>query len=957
MSHSIRHPDAPRRPRIRSLCASLACIRDASGVTEVLSRLARGACEVSGSACAAALLSFADGALVVERFPPGPGPAAGLARQLLEALACESIRERAGPRILTARDLPGPICSFLPGDGVAIAVDVSPGGGTRGAIVVARPVGGGPDPDEGVLDDLAALAITGELVLERHRLLSSEALLTTALGHSTASLVITDTNARILYVNRAFERVTGHTAEAVIGHRTSILKSGKHPRAFYERMWEVLRAGNCWQGDMVNRRRDGELYEAELNIAPVKDPSGRITHYVGCHRDVSREKQTQRRLKEKMRELDDLNRELDDFVARVSTLLREPLRAIEAQAAMLGRGDGGITATDSVRRAEMVVAAARTLRRRIHELLKLSRVGKGRRVLTRVSLDDVVREAMRELAFAIRQKRANVQVGPLPAVLGDRVFLVELWTALLANAVQYSANRAPAVTIQVSPCPDTPPGFVRLVTRDTGAGIPERDLDRVFRPFFRGRDAPGDGAGMGLAIARRVVERHGGRIWAESSPGSGSSFYVTLPESMPHTTVAAAASSGDRLRRVVDTADADAGAAGPSERVRSEGGDRAVGLHPVPDPTRFLKVLVVENDPLVADIVSDALTAAAEFERSVDVVCDADEALRRLQEIRFDLVVLERDLPATGGIDLLDRIRKDRPAVPVLVTTGTGDERVAVEAIQKGAADYIPHEDLAAVLPRVVETVVARMQSGRALEILKTDMIGIVSHDLKNPVANVLGYADLLLAPGSHPPLPAPLERAAQRIRKNCEFMLDLISDILDTVRIDAGRIKLVTDRHELGSLVKECVERNAFLCADKGITLATDAPPAPVHATLDRGKILQVLNNLISNALKFSAAGMTVTVALRSRPGSVELSVADQGQGIAPGELDRLFKKFSKTSARPTGGEKGTGLGLYIVNEIVKLHGGEVSVASAPGRGACFTVRLPREDGEAAATREPLAS
>ncbi len=242
---------------------------------------------------------------------------------------------------------------------------------------------------------------------------------------------------------------------------------------------------------------------------------------------------------------------------------------------------------------------------------------------------------------------------------------------------------------------------------------------------------------------------------------------------------------------------------------------------------------------------------------------------------------------------------------------------------------------------REITEEVERRKAARELERMRTDIIGIVSHDLKNPLANVIGYLELIHR--AKEPLSERQRKLLGRARDNGTFMLELIADILDSTRLEEGVLRLLAEMHDVRDVIDDALERSAFLAEDKGIRLTSDLPAEPILARIDRGKVLQVLNNLISNALKFSAAGTVVHVTLRGGPDRVVVAVADQGQGIAPAEVPCLFKKFSRTSARATRGEKSTGLGLFIVSKMLELHGGTIEVASTPGVGSTFTFTLPR--------------
>lgn len=740
-------------------------------------------------------------------------------------------------------------------------------------------------------------------------------LLATAMQHALGSVVITDVSGRIVYVNPAFERVTGYTAAEVMGKCPSVLSSGMHTRAFYRQMWGTLARGEPWRGELINRRKSGELYDAELSIAPVRDASGAVTHFLGTHRELTAEKQARRLLEDKVRELDLLNRELDDFVSRVSSDLREPLRGIEAICAATARELGHLSVDALAERAGQVGQLAGKLKKRVQGLERLSRVGKDRRVFTKVDLGQLLGEVQQELFFAARQRRVTLRIGELPAVMGNRLLVGEMLASLVSNAIRL-AGEPPIVVIEEETGADVPPGFVRIAVRDNGAGVAERDRDRIFAPFYRGRGAAENGLGTGLALVRKVAERHGGRVWVDDALEGGAAFHVLLPAA-GHRRTHGDETTAARFHTIAPPVESDDAPPSPPARV-----------------------LLVEADPVAAELVADALRAGSDSAPKLETVRTAAEAISHALQGEFDVVLVDMDLPGGDGLALLGQLHHDHPALPLVAIAGDGDERLAVQAMQRGAVDYVTHDEVSALLSRAAAAVVERTRAARVLEQTKSDLVGIVTHDLKNPVANVVGYVDLLL--DADQPLSDRQRNLLSRIKDNAMFMLELIADILDAARIDAGKLRLVPARGDLVDLVRDALSRSEFLAGDKGIALVGDLPDHPIMLTYDRGKIMQVLNNLISNALKYSATGTTVRVALGLVGETVEVSVIDQGQGIRPEEIAQLFKKFSRTSARATRGEKSTGLGLYIVNEMLKLHHGSIRVHSEPGKGSTFTFTLP---------------
>ena len=719
-------------------------------------------------------------------------------------------------------------------------------------------------------------------------------LVATALAHAPVSIVVTTADGRIVYVNPEFERVTGYASAEAIGRTPALLKSGQQRPEIYERMWAALRAGHPWRGELVNRRKSGELYAAALSISPVLDEQGCVVHFVGSHRDVTQDRALRAVLEDRARELAVVREEQDEFVANVGVALSEPLRELAQVAA---------GATDAA--GSSVAALVKRLAGRVDELMHLQRVGRDHALFTRVDLEELMTEVASDLSGAIAERQGRLELQPLPAVFGSRPMMRELLRMLVAHALHHGGP-SPHVRIrEVRPC--ATPGYVELAVSCDGPSIPESERERMFLPFYRAHQDGSDGAV--LALCRKAAERHGGRLWA-AAPPRGIELRTTLPSARGRLALERAVNAA-RFQAPESTGEVD----GP------------------------LRVLVVENDPLTAERVVAGLRPDAESVR-VETASTAAEALQRAGAEDLDAALISTDLPDAGGLELLERLRRQTPGLPVLVVTGVGDERLAVLAMKMGAADYVTHEEIPAVLRRAVLSAVSSARAARALDAARGDLIGIVTHDLKNPLANILGYTDLVLEFATA--LPPAVVRHLQRVRENSSFMFELIADILDTERIDCGKLKLVASREDMRALVHTAVERSAFLAADKGSRITTALPDAPLWAPVDSRKIAQVLSNLLSNALKFSPPNADVEIGARAVPDAVEVWVRDAGPGIAPAERELLFKKFSRTSVRATKGEKSTGLGLFIVQEILKLHGGEVRVESQPGQGSTFSFRLP---------------
>ncbi len=223
----------------------------------------------------------------------------------------------------------------------------------------------------------------------------------------------------------------------------------------------------------------------------------------------------------------------------------------------------------------------------------------------------------------------------------------------------------------------------------------------------------------------------------------------------------------------------------------------------------------------------------------------------------------------------------------------------------------------------------------------KSRLLGMAAHDLRTPLGAILSYAEFL-EDETAAVLNGEQREFVTTIKDLSEFMLHLVSDLLNVSEIEAGQLNLDLQPADLVRVIQRNVTLNRVLAARKEIAVEFDPPTRSPDITFDAGKIEQMLNNLLGNAIKFSHCGTRVRVRLDCTPESVTVAVHDQGQGIPAVDLAKLFKPFSKLSVRSTAGEQSTGLGLAIVHRIVEGHGGRISVESEVGRGPTYSFTLP---------------
>jgi signal transduction histidine kinase len=215
-----------------------------------------------------------------------------------------------------------------------------------------------------------------------------------------------------------------------------------------------------------------------------------------------------------------------------------------------------------------------------------------------------------------------------------------------------------------------------------------------------------------------------------------------------------------------------------------------------------------------------------------------------------------------------------------------------------------------------------------------------MSHEFRTPLTAIVAFADLLVAGIPQPIAGAPLQHA-ERILGAARHLSELIEQVLTFSRLDSERERARAEPVDLGALARDTAALVQPLAEQKGLRMAVDAPAQGPVVVTDANKVRQVLFNLLGNAVKFTERG-EVRLAVHPAAGGVTLEVRDTGEGIAPADLERIWEPFWQAARPEAGRPPGTGLGLGIVRQLVRVLGGEIHARSEPGQGTAFVVRLP---------------
>jgi signal transduction histidine kinase len=349
------------------------------------------------------------------------------------------------------------------------------------------------------------------------------------------------------------------------------------------------------------------------------------------------------------------------------------------------------------------------------------------------------------------------------------------------------------------------------------------------------------------------------------------------------------------------------------------------------------EVLVVDDDQASRAAYAQLLGSAGYRVREA---FDGSGCLRAVEARVPSLILLDVSMPGMDGLETLRRLRQGRHrSVPVMFVTG---ERMDAESIgsglELGADEYLQKPVRPAELKARVRALLRLAAARRELDALKRDQTAMLVHDLKQPLAVIALRAEFVTDESQDP----ELARSGEAIRDACRQMERIIESVLELSRLEAGQLRLQRAVLPLDAVVAEVAEQLTGLAQRRGIVLSVRGPARSAAADIDRLKIVQVLQNLLGNALKFTPAGGGIEVRTVSTGTEALVSVEDSGCGLGPGDAAKVFDKWQQT--RTGRAQGGSGLGLAIARAIVEAHGGRIGAGERldGGRGARFWFVLP---------------
>lgn len=677
------------------------------------------------------------------------------------------------------------------------------------------------------------------------------------------------------------------------------------------------------------------------------------------------------------------------FFANVSHELRTPLTLI------LGSTERLLSTTDISTEQRQTLALvdrnARMLLTQVNDLLDISRLEAGKMELTYTTVDlgQLVESTAANFDLLSLEKEVTFTVETPASIFAqvDVEKVQRILLNLLANAFKFTpAGGAVRCELQ------TDSEKATIIVTDNGPGVPTELRMAIFERFRQGDGGATrrfGGTGLGLAIAKEFVDLHGGTISVDTAPQGGARFRVELPLNPP---------PGSTIVTTLDEA-----ALLPAAPIPVLNGLSAQAEPAVITPAQHMEtdtehdaalILVVEDNPDMRSFICEAL--AGQYRTAT--AADGNEGLAQALALKPDLILSDIMMPALSGDQLVAAVRThaELAAIPVVLLTARADDQLRVQMLLTGAQDYLIKPFSVAELHARLGNLIAMKRTRellqreldsqsqdvatlaqevtlrkRDLELalkqlheqaaeksrlydevrdalrLRDEFLAIASHELKTPLTSLLGIAQLLARRTLEQDSLNERDRRAIRIIFEQGLRLNqMIEMLFDLARMDRGDFVINLGPVDLPALLRDVVE--AVRPVQEQHTLELFTPPGTLIVAGDTLRLEQVFHNLISNAIKYSPNGGVVQVEVAEVDGLARVVVIDHGMGIPADSLPQLFQRFYRAPNITYRHISGMGVGLYIVQEIIRHHGGRVEVMSTEGEGSTFTVWLPLQPAAA---------
>jgi signal transduction histidine kinase len=681
--------------------------------------------------------------------------------------------------------------------------------------------------------------------------------------------------------------------------------------------------------------------------------------------------------------LKELDRLKSEFLANTSHELRTPINGIVGLVESILDGADGPVNKNVQHHLQMVKDSGVNLKNLVDNLLNLTKimVGQMEIKIKRFNLKSLLNLILPLAKGLVRDKDLKLTAeiaDDLHDVYADQDKIWQVLMNLLGNAVKFTHKGEIKIGAKLIEDQENSKDYLALVyVSDTGIGMKPEDQEIIFEEFHQlngAVDREYGGTGLGLSITKKILENHNSSIWVESTTGEGSTFYFTLPtnsEQLEMSKAAKAKSKPVRKEGFVPGLEVKT-----STNIQSEVFDlRKDEEYERIERGKGEVIVVIDDNPVNIEVVKTRLELN---NYRVIAHTDSREALKVAQRDGvdcIDLIILDLMMPKMSGYEFCQEVRKFSPAVPIIMLTAKGSTEDLIYGLNLGANDYIAkpfnkeelvarvsallrmrhlqnrlkqvNMDLTALNESLEQKVKDRT---RALELAnielkqldkkKTEFLSVVSHELRSPLTSIKAFSEILIDEIS--PDNASVANHLEIINTESKRLTRLITELLNFSRLQLGKEKFHIKKYDIAKIIKNVIESINPLLRENNLKIRDSIPADLSLIDCDQDKLKQVLNNLLENAIKFSRPNGNIYISVQNNNKEVKISIADEGIGIVPEDIDKVFFKFKKSENLPKDIPAGTGLGLAISREIVGYLGGSIGVESALGKGSIFHFTLP---------------
>jgi len=497
---------------------------------------------------------------------------------------------------------------------------------------------------------------------EKHKAEEWLRTLSVAIEQSPVTTVITDLSGNIVFVNPKFTETTGYSAEEAMGKNPRILNSGTKSKSEYKELWSTILSGENWHGIFHNKKKNGELYWESAVISPVKTNQGVITHFLAVKEDITQRIKADEEIKRKNGELVKINSEKDKFFSIIAHDLRSPFNGFLGLTQIMAEELSSLTRDEIQEIAVSMLNSATNLFRLLENLLKWARMQQGLIPFNKelVDLLPVIRDCVGMLKDAAKNKEIEIEVNvpDLLKIYVDVDMLQTILRNLISNAIKFTP-RSGKITISAKTAGNN---GVEVSVADSGIGMDRVMVENLFRLDVKtNRNGTEDepSTGLGLLLCKEFIEKHGGKLWIESTEGKGSVFSFAIPYN----------DTFIKQKQMINVS--------PTDIVGNRMNNQILEL----------KILLVEDDDGSAKIITQAIKIVSrEVIRAINGV-EAVEMCRNNPD--FDLVLMDIQMPVMDGYEATRQIRQFNPDVIIIAQTAYALPDNLENAIVAGCNDYI----------------------------------------------------------------------------------------------------------------------------------------------------------------------------------------------------------------------------------------------------------------------------